>query len=88
MLGRRSTRGHPQVPRHPEVHQERSTAFEPDNQILAAPSEAPDTLTFEGTRDGGGIERLGEARIANLDALEPAADEKRLELRADRLNFG
>lgn len=87
MVGRRSTRGHPQVPRHPEVHQERTTAFEPDNQILAPASEARYALTLEGTRDGGGIERLGEARIANLDALEPAADEKRLQLGADRLDF-
>jgi hypothetical protein len=88
MVGRRPASGHPQVPSHPEVHQERTTAIEPDNQILAAPSEARYALTFEGTRDGGRVERLGEARIADLHALEPAPDEKRLELRADRLDFG
>jgi hypothetical protein len=70
------------------VHQERTTAFEPDNQILAAPIEARDALTLEGTRDGGRIERLGEARIVDLHALEPAPEEKRLELHADRLDFG
>jgi hypothetical protein len=70
------------------VHQQRTTAFEPDNQILAAPIEAPYALAFEGTRDGGRIEWLGEARIADLDALEAAPDEKRLELHADRLDFG
>jgi hypothetical protein len=88
MLGRRPARGHTQVPRHPEVHEERTTAFEPDNQILAAPIEGRYALTFESTSHGGRIERLGEARVADVHALEPAPDEKRLELRADRLDFG
>ena len=77
-----------QVSRHPEVNQESATSFEPNNQILAAAMERCDPLSLELGGHSGGVERPGETRIEDLDALEPAAQELRLEPQTDRLDLG
>ena len=77
-----------QLSSHPEVNQENATAFEPNNQILAAAIERPDPLSFELDGDSGGIHGPREARVENLDMLEAAADELGLESCPDGLDLG
>jgi hypothetical protein len=74
-------------PRHPEVNQENTTALEPNNQILAASLERRDTLAGELGRHLGRIFGSRQARVFDVDVLEPAADEHRLEAAADRLDL-
>jgi hypothetical protein len=76
-----------QAPRHPEVNQQSPSRFEPDNQILAPTLERGDSLAFQFGRDGGGLERPHEPRIANVHAVEAPADEVRLQLKADRFDL-
>lgn len=87
MFGRLATRCDAHVSRHAEVNQERATALEPNNQILAAPIDCDHALPFESTGDGRRIERPRQAWVADLHALQSAPAEKRLELRADALDF-
>ncbi len=77
-----------QLSSHPEVNQESPTAFEPNNQILATAIEGLDPLPDELGGHSGGIERARQARVENLDMLEAAPGELRLELRANGLNLG
>ena len=77
-----------EVSRHPEVNQENATGFEPNNQILAAAIERCDPFSLEFGGHSGGVERPSEARVVDLDALEAAADELRLEPCPDRLDLG
>jgi hypothetical protein len=70
------------------VNQERPTAIEPNNQILAAPIDGGHTLAMQGAGDGCWIERPGEAWIPDLHVIEPPAAQERVELGADRLDFG
>ena len=77
----------PQAPRHSEVNQESSTAFETDNQILATPLDGRDTLALELPCDLVLIGGLDEARVEDGDALEAPPDERRLELSANRLDL-
>jgi hypothetical protein len=70
------------------VNQEATTAFEPNNQILAAPLERRDALALQLGRDRPGIERPGQAGVGDLDAVEAAADEGRFEAEANRLDLG
>ena len=77
-----------EVPRHPEVDQENATALEPDDQILAAPLERRDALARELGRHLGRILGPRQPRVFDLDVLEAAADEHRLEPAANRLDLG
>jgi hypothetical protein len=70
------------------VNQESPTGLEPNNQILAATLEGFDAFTFELGGDRGRLERPDEARIIDLDALEPTADQVRLERETNRLDLG
>jgi hypothetical protein len=76
------------APRHPEVNQENTTRLEPNNQILASPLDRGDRLPLELCRDLAGIVGTRESRVRDLDSLERAADEVRLESGADRLDLG
>jgi hypothetical protein len=77
-----------QVSRHPEVDQENATRIEPNNQILAATIERGDALSLELGGHSGGVEGPCEALVEDLDTLEAAPKELRLEPRADGLDLG
>ena len=70
------------------MNQEYPTAFEPNNQILAAPLNGVDDLALELCGDLPGLDGARHARIEDLDSLEPASDEHRLEVSANRLDLG
>jgi hypothetical protein len=76
------------VSRHPEVDQENATRIEPNNQILAAAIKRCDPFSLELGGHSGRVEGPGEARVENLDALEAAPDELRLEPSANGLHLG
>jgi hypothetical protein len=78
----------PQTSRHPEVNQESPPRLEPNNQILATALEHRHPFAFEFGGDRTRLEGPHESRIADFDSVEPPADEMRLELEADRLDFG
>src|SRR3954469_8895543 len=77
-----------EVPRHAEVDQENAPALESNNQILAAPLERFDALADELRRDRGRVLRPRQPRVFDLDVLEAASDEHRLEPAANRLDLG
>lgn len=77
----------PQRPRHPEVDQEYTAASKSKNQILAASLEGLNDLAVQFRRDLVGIERTCNPGIGDLDSLEPAPDERRLQARANRLDL-
>ena len=77
-----------QLTRHPEVNQENPSAFKPKNQILAAAVERRDPLALELGGHFGGVERPGETRVEDLDVLETAPHELRLQPSPDGLDFG
>jgi hypothetical protein len=87
-LDRPAARHVTQRPRHPEVYQENATAFESNNQILAATVERRDALTLKFTADLERVERPHDARVADLDVRERPPDERRLESAADGLDLG
>lgn len=83
------TRGSvPQAPRHSEVDQERTTGLEPDNQILAAAIDELNAFPLELRGDRRRIEGPRQPWVVDLDVLERAPDERRLELRAHRFDLG
>ena len=88
IVGQRSLRRVQQTPRHPEVNQQSPPRFEPNNQILAAAFERCNSFAFELGGDSVWLEGPHESRIADLDAVEPPADQVRLELLPDRLDLG
>ncbi len=88
IVGQSSVGRVPQTPRHPEVNQESASRLEPNNQILATAFERRDSFAFELPGHGDGLEGAHEARIVDLDAVEPPADETWLELLPDRLDLG
>jgi hypothetical protein len=69
------------------MDQEGTTRFEPDNQILASPFDGADAFALELGGDGLRLERPDETWVGDLDSVEPAPDQVRLELEADRLDF-
>ena len=77
-----------QAPRHPKVDQQATAALESDDQVLASALECGDLLSPECAGDRGGVERTGQALVVDLDLLESAADELRLEPAADGLDLG
>src|SRR6266508_4420467 len=83
----RSRCGVAQAPRHPEVNQKSATGFESHNEILAAALQRDDQLTFELRRDRIRLKRADEPRIADLDVLQTAADQVRLERETNRLDL-
>jgi hypothetical protein len=78
----------PQASRHSEVDQESATGVEPNNQILAATLQRGNALAFELGGHRTRLEGADETRIVNLDSLERAANEVRLEREPDRLDLG
>jgi hypothetical protein len=76
-----------QIPRHSEVDQENPTGLETDNQILASAIDGGDSLSFQLDGHTGGVERAGQARIEDLDALKAPAHERRLESCANGLDL-
>ena len=84
----RSRRRVAKTPSHPEVDQENATGFEANNQILAATLDGRDPFALELGGDGDRLERTDEARIGDLDSIEPPPDQLRLECEADRLDLG
>jgi hypothetical protein len=78
----------PQTSRHPEVNQKSPPRLEPNNQILASAFERRHSFAFELGSYRARLERPHESRITDLDAVEPPADEVRLELDTDRLDLG
>jgi hypothetical protein len=70
------------------VDQENATALEPNNHIFAATLNGRDTLAFELGCDRCGILRASQAPVEDLDAVDPPADEHRLELGTNRLDLG
>jgi hypothetical protein len=78
----------PETPRHSEVNQESATRLESNNQILAAALQRADVLAFELGGDRLGLERADEPWVVNLDLLQPAADDVRLERETNRLDLG
>jgi hypothetical protein len=87
IVGQRSLRRVPQTPSHPEVNQQSPPRFESNNQILAAAFERRHSFAFELGSDGVWLEGPHESRIADLDAVEPPADEVRFELLPNRLDL-
>jgi hypothetical protein len=75
------------VPRHPEVDQESPISLEPNNQILAAAIDSRDALALQLACDLDPVEWARQPRIEDLDALEGAAEEHRLEPATDGLDF-
>jgi len=88
IVGQRSSRRMPKASRHPQVNQQSASGLEPNDQILAATLERSHLLAFELGGDSDGLERTHEARIVDLDAVEPPPDEVRLELSSSRLDLG
>jgi hypothetical protein len=88
IVGQLSFRRVSQTSRHPEVNQQSPPSFESDNQILAAAFERRYSLAFELGGDSHWLERAHEPRVVDLDAVEPPADEMRLELASSRLDLG
>ena len=75
------------VPRHSEVDQESPTRLETDNQILAASIDCGDAFAPELGRDLDRIEGTCQPCVGDLDLLEAAACELRLEPATDGLDF-
>jgi hypothetical protein len=75
------------VPRHPEVDQESPTSLEPKNQIFAATIDGRDALALQLGCDLNPVEWARQPRIEDLDALEGAAHEQRLEPATDGLDL-
>ena len=75
-------------PRHPEVHKERTTRLEPNNQILATTIDQCDALAVELVRDLERVERACQPWIGNPDMLEDPAFEDGRESPANGLDLG
>src|SRR4051812_6314254 len=84
----RKTPGVAQVSRHAEVDQENATALEPKNQIFAATLDGSHPLALQLGRHLGRLVGAHEPRVLDLDTLEAAPRQHRLESRADRLDLG
>jgi hypothetical protein len=65
------------------VNQESPTRLEPDNQILAAAIDGCDAFALQLGCDLDTVEWTRQPRIEDLDTLEDAADEHRLEPATD-----
>ena len=88
IVGQLSLRRVPHTPCHPEVNEQSPPSFESNNQILATAFERRHSLSFEFRGDGVRLEGAHESGVVDLDAVEPPADEMRLELSSSRLDLG
>jgi len=70
------------------VNQEYPPRLEPNNQILAAPLDGLHRLALQLGGHLSGLNRAGDARVEDLDPLEPSPDQHRLEAGANRLDLG
>jgi hypothetical protein len=70
------------------VNQENQTAFEPNNQILAAAANSGNTLARQFCGHLCRIDRTREPGVEDLDLLEAPTDKLRLETGPHRLDFG
>src|SRR4051794_17579013 len=75
------------APRHPEVNQQNQTAFEPNNQVLATACHSGHAFAAELGSHLCRIDRTRQPRVEDLDIVEAAAHELRLERRADSLDL-
>jgi len=75
-------------PRHSEVHQERATRLEPNNQILAATIDQSDALTLQLSRNVDRIERARQPRIRDPNLLEDPTLEHGRKPPANGLDLG
>src|SRR6185437_3336556 len=82
-----SVRRGPKAPGHSEVDQESPAGLEPDDQILPSALERRHSLSLELDGHLDRLERTHQARVVDLDFGERAADQMRLELDPDRLDF-
>jgi hypothetical protein len=73
---------------HAQVDDERPSAREPPEQVLAAPLERHDPLADERARDEAGVDRPGETRVDDLGPLDRGALEHGRQPAADRLDLG
>ena len=69
------------------MNKEHPTALKTKNQILAAALDGCDDFALELGCDLDGIMRAGEAEVVDLDTVESAPHELRLEAAPDRLDF-
>jgi hypothetical protein len=76
-----------QAPSHSEVDQKNTTGFESNNQILATAIDGDDSLSLKLGGHTGGVERAREARVEDLNALQQAADERRLQPHSHRFDL-
>ncbi len=83
------TGGHEQeVAGHSQVHDQEDLVGELRYEVLPAPIQALDVASVERSGELRGRCRVTPARIEHLDALQHPPFELRLELTADRLDFG
>ena len=66
-------------PGHPEVNQENKTAFEPQNQILAAPIDCPNAFARQLRSHLCGIEGPRQPRVKDSHVVETTTDQLRFE---------
>ena len=69
------------------MDQESPTRLEPNNQILAAAIDRGDAYALQLGRDHDWVERTRQPRVGDLDTLEAAPGELRLEPATDGLDF-
>ena len=77
-----------QAPRHSEVNQKSPTRLEPNNHILATAVDGPNTLARQLGSDLQRVERAGQPRVEDLDAVEAASEQRGLEAATDGLDLG
>ena len=69
------------------MDQENPTAFEPNNEIFAAPLDRTDAFPSKLGRHRVRVVRTDEARVVDSDAIEAAADERGRELSTNALHL-
>src|SRR3954468_7065296 len=87
IIAQQAALGVSKAARHPEVNQESAPGLEPNDQILSAPVDEPHAFPLELCCDGRRLERAGQPRVEDVLPFERPADERRLELDANRLDL-
>src|SRR4051794_5741296 len=72
---------------HPQVNQQHALRLEAHDQVLPATFERDDPLPLELGCHRQGLERTHEPRVVDVDALEAATDDVRLEREPNRLDL-
>src|SRR2546430_17376601 len=86
VVRKRPLRSALEASRHPEVDQENTPALEPNNQILAAPLDGRDPLSFQLGRHLGRLVRAHEARVLDPHPLEAPPAKRALDPPPDALD--